>query len=52
LPVYHPTVRAASEKLDSLKMERNRMQMKVKFFYRKIQERLIQKEKRERNDKK
>ena len=50
LPVYHPTVRAASEKLDSLKMERNRMQMKVKFFYRKIQERLIQKEKRERND--
>ena len=51
LPVYHPTVRAASEKLDSLKMERNRMQMKVKFFYRKIQERLIQKEKRERNDK-
>lgn len=51
LPVYHPTVRAASEKLDSLKMERNRMQMKVRFFHRKIQERLKQKDNREKRDK-
>lgn len=51
LPVYHPTVRAASEKLDSLKMERNRMQMKVRFFHRKIQERLKQKENQGKTDK-
>ena len=51
LPEYHPTVRAASEKLDSLKMERNRMQMKVRFFHRKIQERLKQKEQQNKQDK-
>ena len=50
LPEYHPTVRAASEKLDSLKMERNRMQMKVRFFHRKIQERLKLKDKQEKKD--